>query len=69
LQTFVKQLVGGEDGDSSPIATNLPERHSYKVKRKIIITKREFILDLQVDEYDIKHVMLQLYLGFDVNIS
>jgi len=42
----------------TPIVAKLLERHSHRVKGRRIITNREFILDVQVDGYDIKDVRL-----------
>lgn len=59
-------MVGGEDGDSISIASSLLKRHSHTIKRRNIKTMRDFKLDGQVDDCDIKVVILNL--GSDVNI-
>jgi hypothetical protein len=56
--------VGGES--EGCITTNLPERHSHRVKKRERRTLMEFRLDAPVEGYEIKDVMLDL--GSDVNI-
>ena len=46
--------------------TNLPEKNTQRVQRRKIRTKKEFRLATQLDEFEIKDVMLDI--GHDVNI-
>lgn len=66
FRTSVKQLVDSADEYYAPIAANLPEKHSHRVKRRKVRTGRELRLDAWVDSCNIKDVML--YLGSYVNI-
>nr|KUM49432.1 hypothetical protein ABT39_MTgene3981 [Picea glauca] len=65
LHNSLQHMVVEED-ELESISTNLPERHSHRVRRKRKRTGKEFRLDVQVAGYDIKDVMLDL--GSDVNI-
>jgi hypothetical protein len=45
FRTSVKQLVDSADEYYAPIAANLPEKHSHRVKRRKVRTGRELRLD------------------------
>jgi hypothetical protein len=44
----------------------MPEKNTQRVQRRKIWAGKEFRLSSQLDEFEIKDVML--YIGFDVNI-
>jgi hypothetical protein len=46
--------------------TNLPEKNTQRIQRRKVRTRKEFRLEAQLDDLEIKYVMLDL--GSDVNI-
>jgi hypothetical protein len=60
-------LILGNEGTSEAIVrTNLPEKNTQRIQRRKVRTGKEFRLEAQLDEFEIKDVMLDL--GSDVNI-
>jgi hypothetical protein len=59
-------VLGTEESPETRIRTNHPEKNTQRVKRMKVQTGKDFILASQLDEFDIKDVMLDL--GYDVNI-
>jgi hypothetical protein len=59
-------VLGNEEPTEAGIRTNIPEKSTQRVKRRKVQTGRYFRLVAQLDEFDIKDVLLDL--GYDVNI-
>jgi hypothetical protein len=59
-------VLGNEEPTEAGIRTNLPEKSTQRVQRRKVRTGKEFRLVAQLDEFEIKDVMLDL--GSDVNI-
>jgi hypothetical protein len=59
-------VLGNEESTEMRIRTNLPKNNTQRVHRRKVRTVKDFRLVAQLDEFDIKDVML--YLGSDVNI-
>jgi hypothetical protein len=59
-------VLGNEESLETRIRTNIPKKNTQRVKRREVWTRKEFRLADQLDEFEIKDVMLDL--GFDVDI-
>jgi hypothetical protein len=59
-------VLGNEESLETRIRTNLPKKNTQRVQRRKVRTGKEFRLVAQLDEFNIKDVMLDL--GSDVNI-
>jgi hypothetical protein len=59
-------VLGNEESTETRIRTNIREKSTQRVQRRIVQVGKEFILVAQLDEFEIKDVMLDL--GYDVNI-
>jgi hypothetical protein len=66
LHNALYLVLGMEESPEARIMTNLPEKNTQRVQRRKIQTGKEFRLATQLDEFEIKDVMLDL--GSDVNI-
>jgi hypothetical protein len=66
LHNALYLVLGMEESPGARIMTNLPEKNTQRVQRRKIQTGKEFRLAAQLDEFEIKDVMLDL--GSDVNI-
>jgi hypothetical protein len=66
LHNALYLVLGMEESPEARIMTNLPEKNTQRVQRRKIRTGKEFRLATQLDEFEIKDVMLDL--GSDVNI-
>jgi hypothetical protein len=66
LHNALYLVLGIEEPMEARIMTNLPEKKTQRVQRRKIQTVKEFRLVAQLDEFEIKDVMLDL--GSDVNI-
>lgn len=66
LQKSLKVVIFNKVVEGGVISTILPERHSRRVWRNKKRTRREFQIDTQIADFQIKENILDL--GFDVNI-
>jgi hypothetical protein len=59
-------VLGTKESLETRIRTNIPKKNTHRVQRRKVQTGKEFRLVSQLDEFEIKDVMLDL--GSDVNI-
>jgi len=59
-------ILGNEGTPEAIVRTNLPEKNTQRIQRRKVRTGKEFRLESQLDNFEIKDVMLDL--GSKVNI-
>ena len=66
LRNTLYLVLGNEESPEMRIRTNLREKNTHRVERRKVQTGKEFRLVSQLDEFEIKYVLLDI--GYDVNI-
>jgi len=59
-------IFGNEGTPEAIVSTNLPEKNTKRIQRRKVQTGKQFRLESQLDDFEIKDVMLDL--GSDVDI-